>query len=347
MANMRDVATVAGVSVSTVSAALGSTKYVSPRLKARVMAAVRITGYGDAHGEVRCDVSRDVAVMLPGSYSSFFPPLLNGITDAASEFGYTVLLYDSDRVWTKEVAFIDEIARRGCQNVILDSICDLPHEAEYFAMIKKRLVEALGARVVVLEREIRDDAFFSVYVDNRQAARDATLHLIDMGHTRIAHIGGSRLFPHSSIREQGYCQALEERGIAPDEHLILRGDFSPISGYAAMSELLAKGIPATAVFSANDQMAVGAIKAITTQGLRVPEDIAVAGFDNLTISSLISPGLTTVQYPIYQMGYLAMSNLARSRAGEDITRLTKLNARLVVRRSTDKRQIDDWNLQKW
>jgi len=347
MANIRDVAAAAHVSVSTVSAVLGGEKYVSPRLQARVRNAIEQLGYTPrGRGRRRPEETRVIGVILPGIYSSFFPPLLNGITEAASELGYAIQLCDSFRNWEKERELVRALIARGVDDIILDSVCPPESEEEYFNGIREA-IERRGGLAVVLSRELRSDFFHQIYVDNYLAAYEATEHLISLGHRRIAHICGSQVFPHSAVRAKGYRMALLDHGIPVDEHLVLQGDFSPLSGYAAMDEFYTKGLSATALFSANDQMAVGAIKAIRRQGLRVPEDVAVVGFDNLYVSSLIEPNLTTVHYPIYQMGYLAVRVLSERHQGQKAPLRTRLNARLIIRRSSAPTQADDWNLQKW
>ncbi|MEA4898260.1 LacI family DNA-binding transcriptional regulator [Bacillota bacterium Meth-B3] len=347
MKNIRDVAAAAHVSISTVSAVLKGEKYVSPHLKARVLAAMEQLGYTPKkRGRQRPRAALMVCVILPGIYSSFFPPLLNGITEAATEFGYTIQLSDSCRSWEKERELVRALIARGVNDLILDSVCPLSDEEAYFEEIRSAM-EPRGGNVVVLSRALKSDFFYQIYVDNYTTSYEATEHLIALGHRQIAHICGSDVFPHSALRARGYRTALLDHGIAVDEHLVLKGDFSPLSGYAAMDEFFAKGLKATAVFSANDQMAVGAVKAIRRQGLRVPEDVAVAGFDNLFVAGLIEPNLTTVQYPIYQMGYLAVRLLSERRQGQKPPLKTRLNARLIVRRSTDTSKVDDLNLQKW
>lgn len=349
MASMRKIAEVAGVSVSTVSAVFSGAKFVSPALARRVTTAAGQLGYNPQGRKRGAPVrqTREVAVILPGIYSAFFPPLLSGIEDAASEFGYSVILCDSERSLKKESELLDEFARRGVKNIILDSICDVKHEQEYFDRLKKQFVQSRGMNLVVLEREMKDDAFHSIYVDNYRASYEMTCHLIERGHTKIAHIGGHKLFPHAHVRAEAFRAALLDHDVPFDEHLMLQGDFSPLSGYAAVNEMNGKGLRATAIFCANDQMAIGAMKAIHETGLCVPDDIAVAGFDNLTVASLVSPGLTTVQYPIYQMGFRAMRIIVDRMQGLEREKRNQLDARLIIRRSTDPTQTDDWNLQRW
>jgi len=344
MANMRDVAKAANVSVSTVSAVFSEKKFVRPALKERILQAAAAVGYSPA-AKARQTAGMEIAVILPGVYSSYFSPLLSGMADRAGEAGAGLLLYDSGRNPQTERQALALLERRGVTDLILDSVC--PSDEQLFSDLRARFVEKGAARVAILSRKLSMDGLFSIFVDHARAAYLATKHLIARGHTKIAHIRGDAVFPHAALRERGFRQALFESGIPVDERLVLTGDFTPVSGYAAATELFAKGIFPTAVFSANDQMAVGAIKAIRQQGLSVPEDVALVGFDDLAVSSLVSPGLTTVQYPIYQMGYLAVDLLLKARSGENVPAQTELPARLIVRRSSDPAAQDDWNLQNW
>jgi len=348
MASMRDVANTANVSVSTVSAVLSGKKYVSPLLKMRVENAIRQTGYNiEKCDEILSEAKKEVALILPGLYSSYFQPLLNGIEDVACKEGYNVILCDSDRKWEKERLLLDRLVRRGVKNLILDSVCNVENEADYYNNVLLPLAREQGMVIYMLSRESRYPEIGSFCIDHYQTAYEATQYLIQAGRKHIAHICGDPTFPHSALRIQGYRMALLDHGIEYDENLLLEGDFTPISGFATMSELLTKGITVDAVFSANDQMAIGAMKAILKSGIRIPEDIAVVGFDDLNVSSLVSPGLTTVHYPIYQMGYGAMRNIVDVCQGREVDQHVHLTAKLIIRRSSDPTQVDDWGLTKW
>jgi len=171
--------------------------------------------------------------------------------------------------------------------------------------------------------------------------------MLDMGHTRIAHIAGPPNLPMSSERLNGYCRALDEAGIAIDKNLIKTGDFTPLKGYEAMRQLL-DGTSLTAVFAANDQMAVGAMKAIKETGFKIPEEIAVAGFDNIFASSLITPSLTTVNVPRYAMGVQAMELLVEKITNPESERqITRLKGTVVKRQSTDVKGDSAWDLYGW
>jgi DNA-binding LacI/PurR family transcriptional regulator len=149
------------------------------------------------------------------------------------------------------------------------------------------------------------------------------------------------------VRARAYQDALRDRDIPLDKQLLQHGDFSPSSGHRVVSEMFTKGVQFDAIFAANDQMAIAAMKVILKRGLRIPEDVAVAGFDNLVMASMVTPSLTTVQYPIYQMGYRAMQMLVECARGQDGPRKVELETKLMVRQSTDHTQTADWDLQFW
>lgn len=344
MSTMRDVARLAGVSVSTVAAVINGTKPVSAALKQKIEAAIAECGY-QKPARLHEEAQRTLAVILPGLGSSFFSPLLSGVCDAAGEHGFSAMLLDSKRSLSREEALLKRCARRGIRHVILDSLCPADQQDAYFAALEHDLIERNGMRIAVIERSLSNDAFESVSVDNEAAARLAAEHLISLGRRHLAHIAGAQEFPHARLREQAFRQALEAHGIPFDEKYRLQGDFTPLSGYAAMKSLLDNGLMPDGLFAANDQMAIGAMKALTACGLRIPQDCAVVGFDNLAASSLVTPGLTTIHFPIYQLGYRAAELLAapRSVPAAHIC----LNCRLIQRGSTIEGISGDWTLMDW
>lgn len=347
MANIRDVAKAASVSISTVSSVLNGNKYVSDDLVQRVLHAVDEVGYRPGEKESRTQPRKSVAVILPGTYSSFFSPLISGIEDIASDHNYDVILYDSQRNFQRERELMGMLARRNVRNIIVDSVCCQKNESIYIEELKEKMIRRNGANIVMVEREVHDESVHSIFVDNYEASYLITRHLIDMGRRHIAHISGAEQFPHAEIRAQGYRKAMEDAGLEPDKRWLMMGDFTPLSGFGLVQELLGKGIDIDAIYASNDQMAIGAIKAIRKFGLKVPQDIAVAGFDNLKFSSLITPGITTIQYPVYQMGFQAMQMIALLEAGQSVAQKVKLNTRLIVRQSTDAAVLEDWDLQEW
>lgn len=347
MANIRDVARAASVSISTVSAVLNGSKNVSDERIFRVLQAVREVGYHPGESRKRMSVSKSVAVILPGTYSSFFSPLISGIEDIATDLGYDIILYDSQRNFQRETALIDMLSKRAdIHSIIMDSMCSPSHEPLYLEELRSKFVRR-SVNIVILEREVNDDEIHSIYVDNFKASYMMTQHLISLGHRRIAHIKGAVSFPHTEVRENGYRQAMADAGIEVRKSWVATGDFTPLGGFGTMHDLLEKGIGVDAVFASNDQMAIGAIKAIRRCGLETPRDIAVAGFDNLKFSSLTNPGITTIQYPIYQMGFQAMQMIVALDEGSPVKHKVQLATRLIARSSTNPEITDDWDLQEW
>ncbi|MGA9287586.1 MAG: substrate-binding domain-containing protein, partial [Anaerobacillus sp.] len=174
----------------------------------------------------------------------------------------------------------------------------------------------------------------TVAIDNISSARDAVQHLLQLGHQRVGMITGPLDIPLSRDRLKGYRQALLEHDIGIESVLIQEGDHTYESGYNQMKKFLALDKTPTAIFAANDSMAMGAIKAIKAQGLHVPEDIAVVGFDNIQFSDIFEPALTTIAQPLMEMGKRSMELLLKQIKGEALTKKQHvLDTKLIIRDS--------------
>jgi LacI family transcriptional regulator len=185
-----------------------------------------------------------------------------------------------------------------------------------------------------MDRRLRHLDVDTVIVDNAQGAYDAVAHLIGLGHSRIALIGGPIQITTARERQEGYKQALQDHGLQTDETLIRRGDFKQESGYVAATELLALDDPPTAIFAANNLMTLGALNAIHEQRLNIPTDVAIVGFDDMPWAPSLDPPLTTISQPTYDMGRttaeLLLSKIAESARD---TMEIKLQPSLIVRKS--------------
>jgi DNA-binding LacI/PurR family transcriptional regulator len=231
--------------------------------------------------------------------------------------------------------------------VILDSIADINNEG-YF----KRL-SSLGNRkksipIVSLERRLESFGVDSVVVNNFYGGGMAAKHLIESGCRKIAHIAGPLNSCIAQDRLNGYKNELEKNGLEIYEERIAGGDYSPLSGYHAMKQMLLAGMDMDGVFAANDQMAVGAIKAIHENGLMIPEDIKVVGFDNTFVASMVEPSLTTINVPKYKMGVEAVEMLVK-RINQNCGNpgVVEMPINLIVRQSTDLRGDKNWDLYGW
>ena len=295
MATIKDVAAHAGVSVATVSHAINKTRYVTPELRDRVQQAMRELDYEPnlVARSLRSNKTNLIALIIPDITNPYFPEVARGAQDAINARDYVAVMCNTDRDIEQERRFLHMLWRQRVEGIILNA-------AGVTAADLLPLQDG-GLRIVLLGHQIDHPAFDKVMIDDQRAAHDLVSYLGAQGHRRIAHLGGSR--PNSGwLRHKGYRQALEEFDIGPDANLSVECPWTKKGGYEAMASLLERRPLPTAVFAANDLMAMGAIRAIQEAGLGVPDDIAVAGFDNIDESASTKPTLTTVNQPKYDMG---------------------------------------------
>lgn len=302
MSNIRTVARLAGVSVATVSRALAKPDLVSPRTRKKVLAAVDEAGYKPNLMAVqfRSRRTRNLVVLVPTIANPFFSRVITGIQQRAREAGYQVLLCntlgreDTERDYARMV-----------QNFQADGVIQL-RAFDPFAAGQGEESGSGELPPLVNACEVMSDCRYpSVQLDNRAAARAMTDHLVRLGHRRIGLIKGPQRSPLTRDRVAGYREALEAAGIDFEESLLCPGDFSLQSGHRAAGTLITRDNPPTAIFCENDEMAIGAIQRIKQAGLRVPEDISVAGFDDIAFASYSDPPLTTIAQPAEEFGATA------------------------------------------
>lgn len=303
MTNIRKVAELAGVSVATVSRTLKSPDIVSPTTRDRVLQAVIEAGYKPNLMAVqfRSRRTHNLVVLVPTIANTFFARVISGIQEEAQQRGYGVLLCNTLGREATETMYASLVTTRQADGVIQLRACN-PFPADAFAP---------GTPMPMVNAcEVLDDAPCpTIRLDNREAARTVTEHLIGLGHRRIGMIKGPRRSPLTRDRLAGYHDALEAAGIALDESLLCPGDFTPQSGYEAAGTLITRDDPPTAIFCESDEMAIGAISRIKQAGLSVPGEISVAGFDDIAFASYSDPPLTTIAQPAEAFGRLAVAML--------------------------------------
>jgi len=329
---IQDVARIAGVSTATVSRALHNPGVVSRQTRERVEKAVRETGYaGNAMARsLRRMETRMIVVLVPDIGNPFFSEILSGIESVASASGYNVLIGDTENDPAKERTFADYV--RGHQ---ADGMLLLNGRPPYFADATQGTDRrALPPLVVLCERLPRHD-FPTVRIDNVTAAAAATAHLASLGHRHIAHITGPEGNILTAERLQGFEQALEDAGLQPSQAAVQQGDFSIDSGRRAVRRLMEATPRPTAVFCANDEMAIGAIAELKSFGRAVPADVSVVGFDDLQIAGCYDPPLTTVRQPRREIGETSMRLMLERLANDNLkARDCVLPWELVVRGSS-------------
>ncbi|MDR7588845.1 MAG: LacI family DNA-binding transcriptional regulator [Armatimonadota bacterium] len=334
MATIRDVARRAGVSVATVSRVVNHSAHrVSPQTRRRVLEAVRALGYqaNVIAQSLKKRASRTVALIVPDISNPFFPAIARGIEDVASQHGYAVLLCNTYEDLARERAYLDLLRKRWVDGVIFATAgTNTAH---------LRALRREGRPVVLVARDVDGVRIDAVLVDNYHGAYEATAHLLRLGHRRIAHIAGPASVRVAQERRRGYEQALADAGLPRDGALVGEGDFTADGGRRAVEAWLRRRADITAIVAANDLMAIGALEVLRAAGRRVPEDVAVVGFDDITFASLVSPALTTVAQPKYLMGQLAMQRLLELMAGESPAgRRIVLEPQLIVRDSCGARR---------
>jgi len=328
-ATIRDVARQAKVSVATVSRVVNpGTHRVTPATSRRVRAVIHALGY---HPNViaqslKSRASRTVALIVPDISNPFFPAIARGIEDTARQRGYAVLLCNTYEDLSREQAYLQLLRKRWVDGMIFATVgSNTAH---------LRSLRDDGLPVVLVARDVDGVPIDAVLVDNERGAYEATSHLLRLGHRAIAHITGPGSLRVARDRRRGYTRALREAGAPENETRVAAGDFTAEGGRSAVAVLLQRGVQFSAVVAANDLMAIGAMEALQAAGRRVPADVAVVGFDDITFASLVSPALSTVAQPKYRMGQLAMERLLELMAGASPAgRRTVLEPRLIVRES--------------
>ncbi len=332
---IRDVAKAAGVSVATVSYVLNDSAAISPETRERVLKAIRELDYTpNRYARGLANQKTDaLALILPAARSVSDPFLfqfISGVTEAAAGAGYNLLLIPGDPGVETVQALVRE--RRADGVILMESEV---HDARIDYLLE------VDYPFVLFGRSLERQDLTYVDLDNRLGAMLATQHLLALGHRRIGYIGADRRLVFAHYRYEGHLAALREAGVTVDPELLQVGDLTERSGYECMERLLALPSPPTAVFAASDAMAIGAKQALAAAGLRVPQDVALVGFDDTPVAAYASPPLTTVRQPIFEMGTEAADLLVARLRGEEHQQQRLLLPELVVRASCGARLPSD------
>ncbi|EEY9906281.1 DNA-binding transcriptional regulator CytR [Escherichia coli] len=328
-ATMKDVALKAKVSTATVSRALMNPDKVSQATRNRVEKAAREVGYlpQPMGRNVKRNESRTILVIVPDICDPFFSEIIRGIEVTAANHGYLVLIGDCAHQNQQEKTFIDLIITKQIDGMLLLG-SRLPFDASIEE--QRNLPPMVMANEFAPELELP-----TVHIDNPTAAFDAVNYLYEQGHKRIGCIAGPEEMPLCHYRLQGYVQALRRCGIMVDPQYIARGDFTFEAGSKAMQQLLDLPQPPTAVFCHSDVMALGALSQAKHQGLKVPEDLSIIGFDNIDLTQFCDPPLTTIAQPRYEIGREAMLLLLDQMQGQHVGSGSRLmDCELIIRGST-------------
>ncbi|WP_199430161.1 LacI family DNA-binding transcriptional regulator [Qaidamihabitans albus] len=331
---LEDVARVAEVSLATASRALNGTTKVRSDLRERVLAAAEELAYTpNAHAQALAGAShRTVGVICHDVSDPYFASVARGVMRVAGDNGLLVMLASTFRDPQKEIAYVSTLRAQRASAILLigSGFEDRAWERALAAEIDPYRRGGGQVAVVSRHRSLRVDC---VQPENREGAAALARTLLGMGHRSFAVLAGPRSLTTVIDRLGGFRDALAEAGIELPESHVVESSFTRDGGYAAMSELIERGIDATCVFAVTDVMAIGALTAAREAGFSVPGDVSLAGFDDIPVVRDLTPPLTTVALPLEQIGERAMELAFRGNRGTR-SRVLRISGEVVVRAST-------------
>lgn len=321
---IEDVARHCGVSRATVSRVLNKEPRVKPSTIAKVEKAIQELGYNpNSHARALSGgATKTLAVLLPGTWRDYYNPLLKGMDEVTARRGYYLMI--------RSFNYLSEASRilqeRRVDGFVIRNMDQPEEHARLFKQLEKREIP-----FILIGNPLQE--YPSIHIDNTGGARQLAHHLYEHGFRKIVFIAGPETNIDSNDRWYGFRLGFSERGGDPHQIRFYRGDYSTESGFACMEQIVADGMP-EAVFAANDRMALGVLLFCRKHGIRVPEDLAVTGFDDTFFAEYISPALTTVRQPILEMGSLAMEKLIQMVEGHPLASThVILPVSLIIRES--------------
>ncbi len=328
-ATIHDVAALAGVSIATVSRVINGSSRVSVPVKTKVQEAIASLNFvpQTAARVLAAKKTNTIGLILPEISGFYFSPLLHGIEEAISDTEYDLLVHSSVSRQDNASPPTGKLGEHNTDGLLI-----------YTASVSTEEISRLhshGFPMVLLLQSPPDDLKIpSVTIENKTGAFKIVNHLIEAhGHRKIAFLAGPENEEDATWREQGYREALTSHGISINNKLISMGGFDTPTAQNSVAEWISKGVKFDAIFAADDDSAIGAINALQYTDLRVPEDIAIVGFDDVYVSQYLSPPLTTVQVPIEQAGYTAAAQLIHLLRQEAVEPHVQLPTKLIIRRS--------------
>lgn len=327
MATIEQVAEEAQVSVATVSRVINGNGPVSAKSRIKVENAVKKLNYEPnmLGRNLRRSESRIILSLLPNISNPFYANIIQGIEDTARKNGYNIVLCQTDSDSEREKVYLNLVKQKLADGVInLDPT------------VNKKILSDIGERYPIIQCcEYSADLNISyVAIDNKGAAYKAVKHLISIGHKNIALINTDDKFLYARHRKEGYMCALQESNIAIRNEWIVSGNLDFESAQQAVKYLLSLEKKPTAIFAVSDILAIGALKTINELSLKVPEDISLVGFDNIPYAKMVTPALTTVAQPMYEIGIEACKMLIQRLKGDKSIKNRILDVELIIREST-------------
>lgn len=304
---IKDIAKLSGVSQATVSRVINnpsSVKEETRRIVEQVIAENRYSPNAMARG-LSMNESNTIGVVVPDISNPFFCEVIKGISAVADQNDLRIILCDTDENPKKEVAFLENLEQQKLKGIIITPISDSNEFDSEFSSI----IEGVGIPIILVDRDVKYSNLSGVFIDNIKGAFDATSALINEGHKDIAVIAGPKTSKPGRDRLRGYIKAFEMNNIPVNEEYINYGDFRFESGYEITKKILNNGNRPTAIFSCNNLMTLGVLKAVRESNLRLPEDMALIGFDEIEHLDIMGFKISYVSRSTYSMGKIAMEIL--------------------------------------
>lgn len=333
MPTIKEIARRAKVSIGTVSNVINNSAVVSPRRRERVLAAIRELDYHPNHvaRSLKVKRTRMLGMVISDITNPFFPQLVRGAEDVALKHNYLLITFNTDDKIEREKQVLGVLRARRVDGILLIVAPSNGNHAHILNAVKA------GIPTVCLDRLPVGVNVDSVSVDNVGGTRSCIQHLVTMGHRKIGIITGPTVLQTARERLQGYTDALKEANLPVRPELIREGDYRAEGGRAAGRELLASGDRPSAVFVSNNMMALGVLRAMEELGLKCPDDVAIAMFDDFPLADAFRPRITAVAQPAYSIGYrgaeLLIQRIEKKRIDSEPMRIS-LATELKIRDST-------------
>ncbi|WP_277674025.1 LacI family DNA-binding transcriptional regulator [Piscibacillus halophilus] len=327
MANINEVAKLAGVSVATVSRVLNGQDVVTPKTRLKVEDAIKKLNYEPSMlgRNLRNSESRVLLVLIPSISNPFYFEIIKGIEATALDYNYNILLCETDSNPERENIYFDLVRKKMADGIIsMDPAVNID--------TLKSLSEKHS--IIQCSEYSTEGNIPYVTIDNEDAAYRAVKHLIKLDHQKIALFNSNEKYLYARQRKEGYIKALKEFNLpVKEEYMIYTDQLGFDNGSQATKKIMNLKDRPTAIFAVSDLLAIGALKELNSAGVNVPDEMALIGFDNIDFSNMTHPTLTTIAQPMYQMGTVAASMLINKINGKHVEN-TVLNHELLIREST-------------
>lgn len=330
MTTIKDIAKQANVSIASVSRVINNLDGVGAETRRRILELIEQMDYTPNHiaRSLISGKTATIGLILPNISNPFFPEVARGFEDTARKHGYTVILCNTDEDPEKERQYVNVLLEKS-----IDGLVFITSTYNSIAELEKLIRAKIP--FVPVGRHIENYNGPSISINTYTPSREATKYLLQQGYQKIAFISGPLHSETSSIRLKGYMDALKEGGHPINPQWIMEGEFNEHNGYRSANILLKLPERPDAIFCANDVIAYGAMKAILSSGLRIPEDIGIIGFDDIVYSEMMHPSLTTVSQPKYTLGETAAEMLIHFIQNNQLKKKHRvIECNLIVREST-------------